>query len=132
MKTTEEVEPEEHTPFAIKLTVIMAMTGLLTQFAIHCTYITSNYYSSPSVVLASSRPDGSRNIIDDYRYVQTISYNQYYIDNILLFCFREAYYWLRTNTDEDATIMSWWDYGYQISGMANRLVSHFITHALVF
>ena len=68
MKTTEEVEPEEHTPFAIKLTVIMAMTGLLTQFAIHCTYITSNYYSSPSVVLASSRPDGSRNIIDDYRY----------------------------------------------------------------
>jgi len=99
VKTTEEVEPEEHTPFAIKLTVIMAMTGLLTQFAIHCTYITSNYYSSPSVVLASSRPDGSRNIIDDYR---------------------EAYYWLRTNTDEDATIMSWWDYGYQISGMANR------------
>ena len=68
VKTTEEVEPEEHTPFAIKLTVIMAMTGLLTQFAIHCTYITSNYYSSPSVVLASSRPDGSRNIIDDYRY----------------------------------------------------------------
>ena len=69
VKTTEEIEPEEHTPFAIKLTVIMAMTGLLTQFAIHCTYITSNYYSSPSVVLASSRPDGSRNIIDDYRYV---------------------------------------------------------------
>ena len=64
---TEEVEPEEHTPMAIKLTVIMALTGLLSQFAIHCTYITSNYYSSPSVVLASSRPDGSRNIIDDYR-----------------------------------------------------------------
>ena len=39
--------------------------------------------------------------------------------------FREAYYWLRTNTDEDATIMSWWDYGYQISGMANRLVFSF-------
>ena len=33
---------------------------------------------------------------------------------------REAYYWLRTNTEDDATIMSWWDYGYQISGMANR------------
>ena len=43
------------------------VTGLLCQFAVHCTYITSNYYSSPSVVLASSRPDGSRNIIDDYR-----------------------------------------------------------------
>ena len=64
---TEESEESEKTPFAIKATVIMALFGLLGQFAIHCTYITSNYYSSPSVVLASSRPDGSRNIIDDYR-----------------------------------------------------------------
>ena len=61
-------DEEEGTPMAIKLTVIMALTGLLCQFAVHCTYITSNYYSSPSVVLASSRPDGSRNIIDDYRH----------------------------------------------------------------
>ena len=98
-KKVSEDEEEEATPVAIKLTVIMALTGLLCQYAVHCTFITSNYYSSPSVVLASSRPDGSRNIIDDYR---------------------EAYYWLRTNTKEDATIMSWWDYGYQISGMANR------------
>lgn len=34
--------------------------------------------------------------------------------------FREAYYWLRQNTDEQARVMSWWDYGYQIAGMANR------------
>ena len=34
--------------------------------------------------------------------------------------FREAYYWLWQNTAEDATVMSWWDYGYQIAGMANR------------
>lgn len=34
--------------------------------------------------------------------------------------FREAYYWLRQNTDEHARVMSWWDYGYQIAGMANR------------
>lgn len=34
--------------------------------------------------------------------------------------FREAYYWLRKNTDDNARIMSWWDYGYQIAGMANR------------
>ena len=34
--------------------------------------------------------------------------------------FREAYYWLWQNTNEDATVMSWWDYGYQIAGMANR------------
>lgn len=26
----------------------------------------------------------------------------------------QAYYWLRHNTDPDAKIMSWWDYGYQV------------------
>lgn len=44
-------------------------------------------------------PDGSQYIIDDYR---------------------EAYYWLRMNTPDDARVMSWWDYGYQIAGMADR------------
>jgi len=34
--------------------------------------------------------------------------------------FREAYHWLNQNTADDARIMSWWDYGYQIAGMANR------------
>jgi len=34
--------------------------------------------------------------------------------------FREAYYWLRQNTEDRARVMSWWDYGYQIAGMGNR------------
>uniref|UniRef100_A0A672H7F8 Dolichyl-diphosphooligosaccharide--protein glycosyltransferase subunit STT3B n=1 Tax=Salarias fasciatus TaxID=181472 RepID=A0A672H7F8_SALFA len=79
--------------------VTMLMLMLLMMFAVHCTWVTSNAYSSPSVVLASYNHDGSRNILDD---------------------FREAYYWLRQNTDEHARVMSWWDYGYQIAGMANR------------
>ena len=28
--------------------------------------------------------------------------------------------WLRDNTPEDSRVMSWWDYGYQINGIANR------------
>uniref|UniRef100_A0A8C6WSD8 Dolichyl-diphosphooligosaccharide--protein glycosyltransferase subunit STT3B n=1 Tax=Neogobius melanostomus TaxID=47308 RepID=A0A8C6WSD8_9GOBI len=83
----------------IKSIVTMLMLMLLMMFAVHCTWVTSNAYSSPSVVLASYNHDGSRNILDD---------------------FREAYYWLRQNTDEHARVMSWWDYGYQIAGMANR------------
>ncbi|KAI1776512.1 glycosyltransferase family 66 protein [Hypoxylon cercidicola] len=75
------------------------MTLYLLIFVQHCTWVTSNAYSSPSVVLASKMPDGSQHIIDDYR---------------------EAYQWLRQNTHEDAKIMSWWDYGYQIGGMADR------------
>ena len=34
--------------------------------------------------------------------------------------FRESYWWLRDNTPQDARVMAWWDYGYQISGVANR------------
>ncbi|TRM58829.1 glycosyltransferase family 66 protein [Schizophyllum amplum] len=72
---------------------------MLLLFVQHCTWVTSNAYSSPSVVLSTQNQDGSKHIIDD---------------------FREAYYWLRQNTPEDAVVMSWWDYGYQIAGMADR------------
>jgi dolichyl-diphosphooligosaccharide--protein glycosyltransferase len=85
--------------FLSKGLVVTAMTIYLLLFVLHCTWVTSNAYSSPSVVLASRMPDGSQHIIDDYR---------------------EAYQWLRQNTREDAKIMSWWDYGYQIGGMADR------------
>ena len=77
-----------------RLAPVAAFTFLLCIFVLHCTWVTSTAYSSPSVVLASKNQDGSQNIIDD---------------------FREAYYWLRQNTKEDAKIMSWWDYGYQIA-----------------
>lgn len=68
-------------------------------FVHHCTWVTQSAYSSPSVVLPSQNRDGSLAIIDDYR---------------------EAYYWLRMNTDYDSKVASWWDYGYQIGGMADR------------
>lgn len=36
--------------------------------------------------------------------------------------YREAYMWLRKNTPEESKILGWWDYGYQISSLANRTV----------
>ncbi|KAI5285621.1 oligosaccharyl transferase stt3 subunit [Ascosphaera aggregata] len=82
-----------------KACIVASCVLYLIIFVCHCTWVTSNAYSSPSVVLASRMPDGSQHIIDDYR---------------------EAYYWLRQNTPKNAKIMSWWDYGYQIGGMADR------------
>jgi len=82
-----------------RLVILLNTFAMLCFFVLHCTWVTAYAYSSPSVVLASSNPDGSQNIIDD---------------------FREAYYWLRQNTPTDAVVMSWWDYGYQIAGMADR------------
>ena len=85
--------------FDTRLVVIFNAICMLSFFVAHSTWVTSNAYSSPSVVLASQNQDGSQHIIDD---------------------FREAYYWLRQNTPETAVVMSWWDYGYQIAGMADR------------
>lgn len=101
-KQEQEMEKEEDGGVIganLKGMVVMCIVMMLMMFAVHCTWVTSNAYSSPSVVLASTNYDGSRNILDD---------------------FREAYFWLRQNTDDNARVMSWWDYGYQIAGMANR------------
>eukprot|EP00897_Mesotaenium_endlicherianum_P006913 jgi/Mesen1/624/ME000108S10787 len=90
-------------PFQREAAGVLLLLALyaLVQFAVHCTWVTSQAYSSPSIVLQARGADGNRVIFDD---------------------FREAYYWLRHNTPPDAKVMSWWDYGYQITAMANRTV----------
>jgi len=85
----------------IALVFTAAATLLLFCYASHSTYVASEAYSSPSIVLQARQHDGSRIIFDD---------------------FREAYRWLSQNTGDDEIVMSWWDYGYQISGMGNRTV----------
>jgi dolichyl-diphosphooligosaccharide--protein glycosyltransferase len=81
---------------AIMMTV--GITIMLFLYVKHCTWVTAKAYSSPSIVLSDA---SSNKVIDD---------------------FREAYFWLRQNTPESAKVMSWWDYGYQITAMANRTV----------
>ncbi|XP_021949109.1 dolichyl-diphosphooligosaccharide--protein glycosyltransferase subunit STT3A [Folsomia candida] len=108
-KTQEKQRPvktkEAASPQGKRQEVAIAFVGMLTLFmvmyALHCTWVTSEAYSSPSIVLSARSYDGSLIIFDD---------------------FREAYYWLRMNTPPDAKIMSWWDYGYQITAMANRTI----------
>jgi dolichyl-diphosphooligosaccharide--protein glycosyltransferase len=87
---------------SLSIIIILAASMMLMMFSYHATYVSSMAYSSPSIVIDAGRtPDGRRVMYDDYR---------------------EAYFWLRQNTDENAKILSWWDYGYQMSAMANRTV----------
>jgi len=81
--------------------VILILLVVFVLYVRHCSWVTSQAYSSPSIVLAAWGANGEQIIFDD---------------------FRESYYWLKHNTKPDARIMSWWDYGYQISAMANRTV----------
>ncbi|CAG9582467.1 putative oligosaccharyl transferase subunit [Leishmania major strain Friedlin] len=40
--------------------------------------------------------------------------------NLLVDDYLKAYEWLRDSTPEDARVLAWWDYGYQITGIGNR------------
>lgn len=97
--TTKSASAASVRSWHLRIVALVPVLYMCAMFAWHCTYVTSSAYSSPSVVLASRNPDGSQYIIDD---------------------FREAYYWLRRNTPPGTKVMSWWDYGYQIAGMADR------------
>ena len=55
--------------------------------------------SNPTIIVKARTREGRLVYVDDYR---------------------EAYWWLRDNTPEDSRVMAWWDYGYQITGIANR------------
>jgi len=86
----------------VKSIVAVVMLGSLymqaTAFSTYSWRIAASL-SNPSIVLKGQTQDGSIIKVDDYR---------------------EAYWWLRDNTPEDSRIMAWWDYGYQITGIANR------------
>ena len=70
-------------------------------FIIHSTYASAESYSDNEIIEISTNDEGEKKIMDELR---------------------EAYYWLRMNTPENAKIASWWDYGYQIAGMSHRAV----------
>ena len=59
----------------------------------------AGHLSHPTIIQKAQTRDGQTIKVDDYR---------------------DAYFWLRDHTPEDARIMAWWDYGYQITGISNR------------
>lgn len=63
----------------IAIAFVCVLTVMLITYTFHCTWVTSEAYSSPSIVLSARTHDGGRIIFDD---------------------FREAYYWLKMNTPE--------------------------------
>eukprot|EP00121_Abeoforma_whisleri_P012910 Awhi_evm1s11917 len=56
-------------------------------------------FSNPTVVFSAQLRSGENIVVKDYL---------------------ESYEWLKANTPEDSRVMAWWDYGYQINGIANR------------
>jgi len=67
-------------------------------FISHCDEI-STHFSSPQIMFQTKLRSGESVIVDDYL---------------------RGYEWIRDNTPEDSRVMAWWDYGYQITGIAKR------------
>ncbi|GMT05533.1 hypothetical protein PENTCL1PPCAC_27707, partial [Pristionchus entomophagus] len=86
-------------PFKRELAAIAAFIPILVvgSFVSHSIYMAREHYSDPTIVLRA----GNGKLYDD---------------------FREAYKWISENTEENAKVLSWWDYGYHLSSMANRTV----------
>ncbi|XVF88604.1 hypothetical protein PTKIN_Ptkin19aG0064500 [Pterospermum kingtungense] len=87
-------------PLEASLISLLLLVLLGAFYVVHCVWAAAEAYSAPSIVLTSHSHDGLH-VFDD---------------------FREAYAWLRHNTDVDDKVASWWDYGYQTTAMANRTV----------
>ena len=136
-KKAKKADPSYPVKSEIAGFIILMMTFFLVTYTFHCTWVTSEAYSSPSIVLAASQNDGSRIIFDDFREVTSFSISLPVSLSLSLSLslsgtsplplspplpFPQAYYWLRQNTPEDSKVMSWWDYGYQITAMANRTI----------
>ncbi len=78
-KKIDRVDPQATWRHEISVAFVCLMTFFFVTYALHCTWVTSEAYSSPSIVLSARGHDGSRIIFDD---------------------FREAYNWLKHNTPE--------------------------------
>jgi dolichyl-diphosphooligosaccharide--protein glycosyltransferase len=68
------------------------------RFVKHCDTVARSL-SNPQVVYMARDQMGNKVIVDDYL---------------------RGYEWIDANTPKDSRVMAWWDYGYQITGIARR------------
>ncbi|KAG5492529.1 hypothetical protein JKF63_01107 [Porcisia hertigi] len=83
--------------------IAVAITCFRSDFVSH-SWSFAEHASNPMIVFKATVPDRATGM------PRTIS-----IDDYL-----HSYLWLRDNTPKKARILSWWDYGYQITGIGNR------------
>eukprot|EP00933_Yihiella_yeosuensis_P044935 TRINITY_DN40230_c0_g1_i1.p1 TRINITY_DN40230_c0_g1~~TRINITY_DN40230_c0_g1_i1.p1 ORF type:complete len:882 (-),score=156.38 TRINITY_DN40230_c0_g1_i1:129-2774(-) len=77
---------------------LSSLTYKVPTFFRHCDQIAQSL-SNPQVVYKVRQRDGNELLIDDYY---------------------KGYKWIDENTPKDSRVMAWWDYGYQITGIARR------------
>ena len=74
-------------PKSVSAAMVAGLVFLMLFYLVSAIFMAADYYSSPSIVMMSRDTRGNRFVIDD---------------------FREAYTWMRMNTEPNAKIASWW------------------------
>ena len=100
-KNVQEVWALPMTRYVRKATALFTVYATLMyipQFYGYCRMMGEGL-SNPSIMFQARLQDGTEIMVDDYR---------------------DGYFFLRDNTPENARVMAWWDYGYQITGIGNR------------
>ena len=122
VKKTPFMEHLKNDVFLTRLLILAAVGAASSHYVIHSEKVIERAYSNPSVIL-SGTAGGKPYIIDDFReaysWLRTgILLKK--IRNLFLILRLKVKHRARTNTPTDSSILSWWDYGYQIAGMADR------------
>eukprot|EP00798_Chlamydomonas_sp_ICE-L_P022999 gene22999-30189_t len=103
VKPVIDLVPKEHYPMAKLCAVALIAATLpfmIRSFMLWCDKFSySVSMQQPSVLSKGRMPNGEDVLISDYW---------------------DSYEWLKKNTPEDARVLAWWDYGYQITGIGNR------------
>ncbi|ANQ08229.1 Oligosacharyl transferase STT3 subunit [Plasmodium coatneyi] len=89
-----------HVSILTSLCVITLLAYLVILAVLHSTWCSSIAYSESNISFYSRNEKGERYINDDIR---------------------QMYKWIQQNTRTDSRIVAWWDYGYQLSVMADRV-----------
>lgn len=76
----------------------LGMTPSVSRYVKHC-HSVARSLSDPQVVSFENDGRGGRILVDDYL---------------------KGYEWVDKNTPKDSRVIAWWDYGYQITGIAKR------------
>jgi len=96
----ERLSAPKTAPLRMTAGLVLAVAAFNSSFSFY-TYSHSfaQRSSQPQIMFKATLQNGQPVMVDDYR---------------------EAYHWLRDHTEQDARVMAWWDYGYQIAGIAQR------------
>eukprot|EP00931_Biecheleriopsis_adriatica_P051037 TRINITY_DN29566_c0_g1_i1.p1 TRINITY_DN29566_c0_g1~~TRINITY_DN29566_c0_g1_i1.p1 ORF type:complete len:876 (+),score=146.56 TRINITY_DN29566_c0_g1_i1:78-2705(+) len=84
--------------FVLFLVYLSPLRSSVPTFIDHCDEVAVSL-SNPRVVFKTEDRQGRPLLVDDYL---------------------KGYQWIDANTPKDARVMAWWDYGYQITGIAKR------------